>query len=686
MKTKNTLCLGVFCLFFFPVLLAIPYRSAGSGDWSDPGIWETFNGAWGIAAAPPGASDDVTIRAGHVIDILLVDAAAGFLEVEVGATLRLQGTARALTIHNGNPAADFIVEGFFHDNASSGAGNGLFFSGGAAWRLGPGATLLKTNNSSAVRYRDHYHNGMDNIPASAQWIIRYVGLGHPAFSTIATYYPNLTFESTAGPWAPLTGFSQFTGFTGTATIKGNLDVGGAGPDPVTIVNENYHTDPIAVQGDLRVRSGSTLTNQGDFNGTGFRVSGAVVVDGELDLGGAGGRLVLGGNAAQSVAGSGIYTLQDVAIDNPAGATLARLLTIGRDLIFSAGRVQVNSFDLTVLGGVTGYGPGRYVMTNGWGPGAGALVRPVGGSVVFPVGNSTFNPATVESYGGGPVRVRVEDQVLTEGTAGAPLTSMAVDRTWRVEGAGPGLFGLALQWNAGDQLPGFSPGMCYISQYSSGWQGGNMAPAQGADPYLRARSGLQGATVFAVAGNGALPVELVHFGARPTGEGVRLDWQTASELNNDYFVLERRPGPEHPYRAAAHIPGAGATSAAQSYSYLDRQVSPGRQYYRLRQVDYDGTEHLSPVVAVTVAPPAGQWTWEVFPNPVRSMLHLVAQQDVDEPVQLRLCDARGRSRQERTIPAGAGRISFDVSQLPPGPYWVVLQGQRRQYRRALVKVE
>jgi hypothetical protein len=207
-----------------------------SGNWSDIGSWETSTDQinWTPATLTPNfQAKNITIQNGQTLT-LDVDVEIDQLTIEEGGTLVLANT-NTLTFNNG-VGTDLIVNGTLEDNATS--GNGLSFDANATWSLGANGTILKTNNSTTVAYRDNYEGGMNNIPATAHWIIRYLGSGNPSFTTVGgSFYPNLTFESSSGNWNPGISTSRFSGSGDFATIKGNLDVGGTGIGTVNIYNQ-----------------------------------------------------------------------------------------------------------------------------------------------------------------------------------------------------------------------------------------------------------------------------------------------------------------------------------------------------------------------------------------------------------------------------------------------------------------
>jgi hypothetical protein len=94
-------------------------------------------------------------------------------------------------------------------------------------------------------------------------------------------------------------------------------------------------------------------------------------------------------------------------------------------------------------------------------------------------------------------------------------------------------------------------------------------------------------VIAFSDLGPLPVELLSFEGMMKPEGVLLQWSTATEINNDFFTVERSPDGLQ-YVPLTNIPGAGFSNQITHYDFLDAAPVDGLVYYRLRQTDYDGT--------------------------------------------------------------------------------------------------
>ena len=94
----------------------------------------------------------------------------------------------------------------------------------------------------------------------------------------------------------------------------------------------------------------------------------------------------------------------------------------------------------------------------------------------------------------------------------------------------------------------------------------------------------------------LPVELKSFTATASAKGTQLHWATASEKDNAAFEMQRG-GTAEQFQTIGRVSGQGTSSQGHNYSWVDKQPLPGLSYYRLRQLDYDGTESFSPVAVV-----------------------------------------------------------------------------------------
>ncbi|MCP4458343.1 MAG: T9SS type A sorting domain-containing protein [Cytophagales bacterium] len=111
----------------------------------------------------------------------------------------------------------------------------------------------------------------------------------------------------------------------------------------------------------------------------------------------------------------------------------------------------------------------------------------------------------------------------------------------------------------------------------------------------------------------LPVKLVDFSAQQNNDEVELAWSTATELNNDFFSVERSQNGRD-FIVIGALAGGGTTNKISNYSFLDPTPLSGTSYYRLKQTDYDGQYEYFDAKSITFDHAFGE-NFSVYPNPV-----------------------------------------------------------------------
>jgi endoglucanase Acf2 len=169
---------------------------------------------------------------------------------------------------------------------------------------------------------------------------------------------------------------------------------------------------------------------------------------------------------------------------------------------------------------------------------------------------------------------------------------------------------------------------------------------------------------ATAATAPLPVTLLDFTAQTQGNAVALAWHTASEVNTARFEIERSLDGTA-FTTLGSIAARGTSTAASAYASRDAALPAGASqlYYRLRQVDQDGTATYSPVRTVALASAGGL---ALFPNPAHTSATLTG---AKPGTAVQLLDALGRSMAITTADAaGMATLSLPAG-LPPGVYVV-----------------
>ena len=140
----------------------------------------------------------------------------------------------------------------------------------------------------------------------------------------------------------------------------------------------------------------------------------------------------------------------------------------------------------------------------------------------------------------------------------------------------------------------------------------------------------------------LPVELASFEGKEESGIVELKWVTESELNNDFFIVERSPDGRE-FNPVAKVSGSGTTNDKHTYFALDNYPYNTITYYRLVQHDFDGSVNYSKIISVRVTIDGDRKTG-IFPNPVisRTELYVRCYNQIDEIATLTYIDSKGNS--------------------------------------------
>jgi len=177
--------------------------------------------------------------------------------------------------------------------------------------------------------------------------------------------------------------------------------------------------------------------------------------------------------------------------------------------------------------------------------------------------------------------------------------------------------------------------------------------------------------------GALPVELVDFSAKVNNDQqVVLEWGTATELNNDYFMVERSVNTTN-WENIGRVNGKGNSNALQQYQYIDQNPILGQSYYRLRQKDLDGKEEIFAPKVVKVR--SSDTSVTLFPNPASQELNIVFENQNETVLQV--FNQFGQSVTAQVNSKSDGNLSsLDISRLSPGVYTLLIGTVGKQFTK------
>ena len=192
-------------------------------------------------------------------------------------------------------------------------------------------------------------------------------------------------------------------------------------------------------------------------------------------------------------------------------------------------------------------------------------------------------------------------------------------------------------------------------------------------YVRAMDdwGLTNVDSFTV--SGSLPISLVNFTGQLVENQVQLNWQTASEFNNDHFEIDHSADGIN-FSSIGIVKGNGSTSIPKDYQFVDANPVNGNNYYRLKQVDIDGNYTYSSIVVVKFAT---GFTYKVYPNPAKNKVNIVISSDKDQVMLFNLCEISGKIIETKELEClpGDNKFEWDISRLAVGMYMIRAQNSQ-----------
>ncbi len=184
----------------------------------------------------------------------------------------------------------------------------------------------------------------------------------------------------------------------------------------------------------------------------------------------------------------------------------------------------------------------------------------------------------------------------------------------------------------------------------------------------------------------LPVELISFTAENKGKSVELNWVTASEKNNNFFLVERSSDMES-FSSIGTVQGAGNSNERLEYSFVDENPGTSINYYRLKQTDYDGAFEYSKVISVNSDnKKVDLGTLAVGPNPFTDQIVFSYDALVEGQVDMMLYDLSGKVLRDETTEVTIGKNTLTLSgnaNLPSGYYLACIR--QNSVNTAMIKL-
>jgi|GEM_PF-2456863 len=394
-----------------------------------------------------------------------------------------------------------------------------------------------------------------------------------------------------------------------------------------IVSNSFETTNPSTAGGV-----ATLANAADFNGSIINGASAVLNGGALSHTLAGnwtnsgtyncstGTITLDGGSAQTINGSSTTSFYNLAVANTTGGvSLTVNSTVTNTLTLTSGKLTVQGYTLAIgtgsaNGSISGGSSTAYIVAYDNSGTIGYVKRFVNSNAAYsyPIGDaSNYVPLTFTL-----TSATLSSAYLTAFTKAtkvtglnASITTNYIARHWNLTESGftSPTYDISYTYVDGD-IVGSETGMLPVKKSGSTWYrptGSSFTDGtvQGTGSFTAGTNLLSwtGLTTFSLFGGVvsaavALPIELVSFTGKKDGNNNELKWTTATELNNDYFTIEKTLDGTN-FEIVGIENGAGNSNQYLDYSLIDYDVREVINYYRLKQTDFDGKYDFSELISI-----------------------------------------------------------------------------------------
>lgn len=437
-------------------------------------------------------------------------------------------------------------------------------------------------------------------------------------------------------------------------------------------------DVVQVNGDVTNLTGATL--QFETGGTptmGLTGNFSNSTSGIYTLGTE--KIEFNGSTLQSAdfGGDDIYGLRT---NNSADVSIDRHVTITGDLEYSTGHtISTTSAHPTLETTATVTGASDAAHSNG----PIAKNFDAASEFTFPVGDGTdyrYNTFTPASTSAVTIRTQYYGTKYPDKSTIAPLYKVSQVEHWdiyRTSGTTDGV--VTLSWDAKSGGVGDITDLVVAYFDGTDWNsaGGNNPTGNTAAGDVESDAAWsiydKYFTLATITLDNTLPVELVKFDAKKENETVRLDWETASEINSNYFSVLKSPNGID-FQEIDQINSAGESTELQYYFSYDYNPFQGTNYYKLKNIDNDGSQQDSEVKMINFTNETlVSLSTKIYPNPSRNHTNFEFISDEEGIFNIQILDITGKLVYTNRIlgPIGTNTFSINIDLFESGKYLVNL---------------
>ena len=184
----------------------------------------------------------------------------------------------------------------------------------------------------------------------------------------------------------------------------------------------------------------------------------------------------------------------------------------------------------------------------------------------------------------------------------------------------------------------------------------------------------------------LPVKLISLEGDCEGDKNVIKWVTASEINNDFFVVQKSSDGTL-FSDVKSVRGNGNSNKRREYFISDENSLSGLTYYRIKQVDFDGKTNYSEIISIQGCNSKANTTLAVYPNPGKDKLTVYLENRSNEVGYIVITDVQGREVYNNEISGDVNKLTLNINELSSGIYTVKYSdSQTQKVERLIIKNE
>lgn len=420
-----------------------------------------------------------------------------------------------------------------------------------------------------------------------------------------------------------------------------------------------------------------LCVRGDFNFTNSA---------KIDASASGSELSFCGSSTQTIPLGSFYSdeVYKLSINNLNNVNIQTDFNITNELEFVNGLIKTNGNMLIVDDNaiISGYSDSRYIIGTLRKVGNDAFVFPMGNDSIYAPISITAPASPTDHFTASYYHVNPNGSYSLS-SLGPGLDHVSSNEYWILERTGGfSSVDVTLTWNP---LSGISN---LADLRVARWDGSEWTDAGNAGTSGTTSSGtitsntvsnFSPFTYASVTSGNPLPVEFININAEGLEDEIFISWSTASEFNNDYFVVEKSLDNQN-WVEIAFVRGAGNSNMKEDYTSYDENPVNGVQYFRIAQYDFDGSVSYSTTVSV-------MWKQmqvvSIYPNPACNSM-IISFSVVDNQVNtVHVVNAIGST--VKVIDNVSSMTSIDISDLNPGIYYIDFPENQDLKRQKFIKI-